>query len=144
MDKLKGLNSYHRVAVKSHLRFLQGKVYKVTEHDETLGKFGEYQDILNSIVKYSNEFFEYTKTNRSEEEWLYMIPSYSMYATLGFLSGIKTEEISKNIDFHKEEKDIIARTLNVVGHLTDVLHEHKERVKHNRERDSEIPKKEKC
>lgn len=140
MDKVKGLNSYHRVAIKSHLRSLQRRMYRITEHDETLGKFGDYQEILNNIVKYSNEYFKYTKADRSKEEWLYMIPTYSMYATIGFISGMRNDDIEKIVDLEKEEEEVVSSTLNIVGHLTDVLQEHNERIEYNRMRDPVEPK----
>jgi hypothetical protein len=69
-----------------------------------------------------------------------MIPTYSMYATIGFISGMRNDDIEKIVDLEKEEEEVVSSTLNIVGHLTDVLQEHNERIEYNRMRDPVEPK----
>ena len=121
MERIKSLNNTHRRLVSQHLKFLQARLYKITEHDKTVGKFLDYQDILDTIVKYSNDFEDYTKEERSTEEWMYMIPTLSLYASLGFLAGIKNDKMERFVDFEEEMKKFVDSTLNLVGDLSDVL-----------------------
>ncbi len=121
MERIKSLNNTHRRLVSQHLKFLQARLYRITEHDKTVGKFLDYQDILDTIVKYSNDFEDYTKEERSTEEWMYMIPTLSLYASLGFLAGIKNDKMERFVDFEEEMKKFVDSTLNLVGDLSDVL-----------------------
>ena len=121
MERIKSLNNTHRRLVSQHLKFLQARLYRITEHDKTVGKFLDYQDILDTIVKYSNDFEDYTKEERSTEEWMYMIPTLSLYASLGFLAGIKNDRMERFVDFEEEMRKFVDSTLNLVGDLSDVL-----------------------
>ncbi len=121
MERIKSLNNTHRRLVSQHIKFLQARLYKITEHDKTVGKFLDYQDILDTIVKYSNDFEDYTKEERSTEEWMYMIPTLSLYASLGFLAGIKNDRMERFVDFEEEMRRFVDSTLNLVGDLSDVL-----------------------
>lgn len=127
MNKITGLNAKHRVLVRQHLKFLQARLYKVTEHDESVGKFLDFQDVLDTIIKYSNDFKGYTDKERSKDEWMYMIPTLSLYAALGFLTGIKNSKIERYVDFNAESERIVDSTLNLVGQLSDVLDDYNEK-----------------
>ena len=135
MDKIKSLNNTHRRLVSQHLKFLQARLYRITEHDKTVGKFLDYQDILDTIIKYSNDFEDYTKEERSTEEWMYMIPTLSLYASLGFLAGIKNDRMERFVDFEEEMRKFVDSTLNLVGDLSDVLQDSK--IKQNIEKELE-------
>ena len=135
MERIKSLNNTHRRLVSQHLKFLQARLYRITEHDKTVGKFLDYQDILDTIVKYSNDFEDYTKEERSTEEWMYMIPTLSLYASLGFLAGIKNDKMERFVDFEEEMKKFVDSTLNLVGDLSDVLQDSK--IKQNIEKELE-------
>ena len=133
MKKAKTLNNSHARLIRKHFKFLQCRLYKITEHDEGFGKFNDFQDIIDTIITYSNDFQSFTKKNRNEEEWMYMIPTLSLYAYLGFLTGIKNKKTERHIDFEEEQDKIIKSTLNLVGNLSDVLKEEKEKNKLERE-----------
>ena len=135
MERIKSLNNTHRRLVSQHLKFLQARLYRITEHDKTVGKFLDYQDILDTIVKYSNDFEDYTKEERSTEEWMYMIPTLSLYASLGFLAGIKNDKMERFVDFEEEMKKFVDSTLNLVGDLSDVLQDLKVKVDIGKELD---------
>lgn len=127
MDRIKGINSKHRILVREHLKFLQSRLYDLTEYDKTNGKFLDFVDVLDTIVKYSNDFKDYTNKNRGKDEWMYMIPTLSLYASLGFMVGIKNEEIQKRIDMSDMQEEIIAETLELVAELADVLTDYREK-----------------
>ena len=127
MDRIKAINSKHRILVREHLKFLQSRLYDLTEYDKTNGKFLDFVDVLDTIVKYSNDFKDYTNKNRGKDEWMYMIPTLSLYASLGFMVGIKNEEIQKRIDMSDMQEEIIAETLELVAELADVLTDYREK-----------------
>ena len=127
MKKVKTLNSSHRRLITNHLKFLQSRLYKITEHDKNYGKFKDFQEIIDTIITYSNDFESFTKKQRSKDEWMYMIPTLSLYACLGFLTGIKNQKIQNLVDFEQEQERFIKSTLNLVGNLSDVLKEYEER-----------------
>tara|TARA_Y100000114_G_scaffold81065_1_gene74752 strand:+ start:868 stop:1305 length:438 start_codon:yes stop_codon:yes gene_type:complete len=127
MKKVKTLNSSHRRLITNHLKFLQSRLYKITEHDKNYGKFKDFQEIIDTIITYSNDFESFTKKQRSKDEWMYMIPTLTLYACLGFLSGIKNQKIENLVDFKQEQDRFIKSTLNLVGNLSDVLKEYEER-----------------
>ena len=127
MDRIKGINSKHRILVREHLKFLQSRLYDLTEYDKTKGKFLDFVDVLDTKVKYSNDFKDYTNKNRGKDEWMYMIPTLSLYASLGFMVGIKNEEIQKRIDMSDMQEEIIAETLELVAELADVLTDYREK-----------------
>tara|TARA_Y100001951_G_scaffold103389_1_gene112146 strand:- start:7027 stop:7452 length:426 start_codon:yes stop_codon:yes gene_type:complete len=127
MDRIKAINSKHRILVREHLKFLQSRLYDLTEYDKTNGKFLDFVEVLDTIVKYSNDFKDYTNKNRGKDEWMYMIPTLSLYASLGFMVGIKNEEIQKRIDMSDMQEEIIAETLELVAELADVLTDYREK-----------------
>ena len=45
MDRIKGINSKHRILVREHLKFLQSRLYDLTEYDKTKGKFLDFVDV---------------------------------------------------------------------------------------------------
>ena len=126
MDRIKGLNAKHRVLARQHLKFLQSRMYKATEYDDSVGKFLDFQEILDTIVQYSNDFKPYTEKERSRDEWMYMIPTLSLYASLGFLAGMKNKKLEEIIDFEQESENLVTSTLTLVGTLSDLLDEHNE------------------
>ena len=83
--------------------------------------------MLDTIIKYSNDFKGYTDKERSKDEWMYMIPTLSLYAALGFLTGIKNDRMKKFVDFNAESERIVDSTLNLVGQLSDVLDDYNEK-----------------
>lgn len=120
MNDIKCINGTHRRIVKRHLRFLQRRIYVMTEHDITTDKFVQFNNILKHIVSYSNDFNE-NVDEMSFEEWLYIIPNLSLYACMGFLAGIRTKELEKKIDFEMELRKCVDSTLDTVGELSDML-----------------------
>jgi len=127
MKRVKTLNTAHKRLITGHLKFLQSRLYKITEHDKNYGKFKDFQEIIDTIITYSNDFKAFTEKQRSKDEWMYMIPTLSLYACLGFLTGIKDKKIENFVDFEQEQDRFIKSTLNLVGNLSDILKEHEER-----------------
>jgi hypothetical protein len=106
-------------------------MYDATERTST-GKFTEINELLSNVVRYSSKFKEYVNNPSQMNEWCYMIPNLMMYASTGFLIGIRnnrnSEDINDAIDrlFEKTVK-ITATTnemldeLEAVGELEKLL-----------------------
>ena len=120
MKNIKCMNSNHRRIVKRHLRFLQRRMYVMTEHDKTTEKFSQFNNILKHIVSYSNDFIDNGDSD-SVDEWLYIIPNLSLYACMGFITGVRTEKLEKYIDFELELRNCLDSTLDAVGELSDMV-----------------------
>ena len=133
MEDVTTLNGQHKVLISKHMKFLQARIFMITERDNTIGKFLDFQDILDTIIKYSNDFEKHAKNDRGEDEWMYMIPTLSLYASLGFIAGIKNDQMETVIDFDEESRNLVESTLDIIGGLSDVLQEHREREGINNE-----------
>jgi len=120
MKDIRCMNGNHRRIVKRHLRFLQRRMYVMTEHDKTTEKFSQFNNILKHIVSYSNDFIDNGDSD-SVDEWLYIIPNLSLYASMGFIAGVRTEKLEKYIDFELELRNCLDSTLDAVGELSDMV-----------------------
>ena len=52
-------------------------------------------------------------------EWAYMTPNLMLYATIGFLSGVRNDKNTELIDELSE--DLFETTVDFVGETTDIL-----------------------
>ncbi len=123
MNEIICINSKHREILKKYIRFLKRRVYVITEEDKTPNKFGQFNDIIEHIVSYSNDF----KINNVEDnldEWVFIIPNLSLYACMGFIVGLRNKEIDKKVDFELEMRRLFDKTLDTVGDLSDMLSDH--------------------
>mgnify|MGYP003146430621 CR=1 FL=1 len=125
-----------------YITFVQGIAYEATE-DCSIGKFEEFNDLINNIVKYTETFRQIVETEKQINEWAYMIPNLTLYSAMGFFVGVKNKKNRHYIDSLSEE--LFERTLSVVSDTTDILVEskrkkeriekikiiHKERNEHN-------------
>tara|TARA_R110002153_G_scaffold124351_5_gene270567 strand:+ start:984 stop:1307 length:324 start_codon:yes stop_codon:yes gene_type:complete len=93
----------------------------MTEEHEA-GKFGDFIDTLETIITYSNEFREDNERQNSlMNEWRYMIPNLVVFASAGFLAGIKTKSISKDIEILKNK--LFRKTSEIIGETYDIYAE---------------------
>ena len=112
------LNQEHEEILRKYVKFIQGTVYNATE-DYDGKKFLDFNDILENIITYTNAFNKIVKTSNRRSEWAYMTPNLILYATMGFLSGIKKNENCQLIDELSEE--MFERTVDFIGETTDIL-----------------------
>tara|TARA_R110002020_G_scaffold225959_5_gene436314 strand:- start:13404 stop:13829 length:426 start_codon:yes stop_codon:yes gene_type:complete len=116
--EMSSLNYKHEQILTKYVKFIQGTVYRATE-DFDNKKFLDFNEILENIVKYTNAFNQVVKTPNKRAEWAYMTPNLMMYATMGFLSGIKMKENGNYIDELSEL--MFERTVEFIGETTDIL-----------------------
>jgi hypothetical protein len=124
---ISSLNQKHEEIIHKYLKFVQGTVYTATEGYGS-DKFLDFNEILENILKYTNAFNKLIKTPSRRAEWAYMTPNLMLYATIGFLSGVKNDENSELIDELSE--DLFDTTVDFVGETTDILEDiqHKEDI----------------
>ena len=125
------LNQKHEEIIHKYLKFVQGTVYTATEEYGS-DKFLDFNEILENIIKYTNAFNKLTKTTNRRAEWAYMTPNLMLYATIGFLSGVKSDTNEELIDELSE--DLFNTTVDFVGETTDIL----EDIQHKEDMQKEI------
>jgi hypothetical protein len=120
-------NIKHKKILEKYLRNIKAVVYYVTE-DEEVGKFHDFNDVLDMIISYSNEFYQDNLNFEFPEEeveaiteWRYMIPNLVVFSTVGFLSGIATNKNRKRIS--KIKKKLFRKTSEIIGETYDIYAE---------------------
>tara|TARA_R110000751_G_scaffold202428_4_gene307015 strand:+ start:24 stop:434 length:411 start_codon:yes stop_codon:yes gene_type:complete len=129
--KIEAINNKHAGYLKDYIRDIQEIMFDATETAEA-GKFAEINELLANVVRYSNKFKEYTNNPQEINEWCYMIPNLMMYASTGFLIGIKNNDNSDDVNtavdkLFENTVKITAETnkmldkLEAIGELEDLL-----------------------
>tara|TARA_R110000765_G_scaffold33447_1_gene76591 strand:+ start:36 stop:452 length:417 start_codon:yes stop_codon:yes gene_type:complete len=122
--QLTSLNKKHEEILHKYVNFIQGSVFTATE-DYHSDKFLDFNEILNNIANYTNEFNRIVKSSNRRAEWAYMTPNLILYATMGFLSGIKNK--SNNDIINELTEEIFEITVNFIGETTGILEDMKTR-----------------
>lgn len=125
---IEGVSKKQSKLLNEYINFVQGIAYEATE-DCSIGKFEEFNSLIDNIVKYTETFSQIIRTDRQMDEWAYMIPNLTLYSAMGFFVGVKNKRNSHYIDSLSEE--LFERTLSVVSDTTDLLCEikkEKERI----------------
>ena len=122
--KLSSLNIKHAKLLDKYIKYLQGIAYEATEFSSHK-KFEEFNEILYNIANYTNAFKKIVKNSNRVGEWVYMPPNLMLYASMGFLTGIKNKTNKKLIDYISE--DLFEKTVDFVGETADILDDIKEK-----------------
>lgn len=112
------LNNKHEEILHKYVKFVQGTAYTATEGYDS-GKFLGFNEIIANIITYTNSFNNMLVSSNRRTEWAYMTPNLMLYATIGFLEGVKNDENSDLIDELSE--DLFETTVDFVGETTDIL-----------------------
>ena len=112
------LNQKHEDILHKYLKFVQGTAYTATEGYDS-GKFLGFNEIIANIITYTNSFNNMLVSSNRRTEWAYMTPNLMLYATIGFLEGVKNDGNSELIDELSE--DLFETTVDFVGETTDIL-----------------------
>ena len=115
---LASLNKEHEEILHQYVNSVKATVFEATD-SYTVKKFMDFNEILINIVNYTNSFNKMVKTSSRRNEWAYMTPNLMLYATMGFLAGIKDDT---NDEFIEELSDeLFETTVNFIGETTDIL-----------------------
>ena len=87
MNEFKHINQKHEDLVTNYLKYIQKQVYVATE-DADFGKYDDFQDILEDIMMYHNDFVGVGLNRDNIEEWMFAIPNLTMFTVLGFFAGL--------------------------------------------------------
>lgn len=112
------LNQKHEEMLHKYVKFVQGTVYTATEGYES-SKFLDFNEVIANIITYTNSFNNMLSSSNRRTEWAYMTPNLMLYATIGFLSGVRNDENTELIDELSE--DLFETTVDFVGETTDIL-----------------------
>ena len=116
--EVSSLNQKHEEMLHTYVKFVQGTAYTATEGYESV-KFLGFNDVIANIITYTNSFNNMLVSSNRRTEWAYMTPNLMLYATIGFLEGVKNDENSDLIDELSE--DLFETTVDFVGETTDIL-----------------------
>ena len=105
------LNQKHEEMLHKYVKFVQ------EGYDSS--KFLDFNEIIENIIKYTNSFNKMLGSSSRRTEWAYMTPNLILYATIGFLAGVRNDENSDLIDELSE--DLFETTVDFVGETTDIL-----------------------
>ena len=116
--ELASLNKKHEEILQKYVNFVKSTVFEATD-DYTVQKFIDFNEIIKNIINYTNSFNRIVKTSNRRNEWAYMTPNLLLYATMGFLAGIKNDTNESDIDDLSEE--LFETTVDFIGETTDIL-----------------------
>ena len=115
------VNQKHKALLEKYIVYVKKVAYFATE-DSKLGKFREYNDILNTIIAYSNNFYEGVRDNKDlKAEFAYIIPNFVLYMTIGFMTGLKNK--NNEYDLIMLIDRLTRKTELLTGEITDILNE---------------------
>ena len=112
------LNQKHEEMLHKYVKFVQGTAYTATEGYDS-SKFLDFNEIIANIITYTNSFNNMLSSSNRRTEWAYMTPNLMLYATIGFLSGVRNDKNTELIDELSE--DLFETTVDFVGETTDIL-----------------------
>ena len=112
------LNKKHEQMLQKYVNFVKGSVFEATDDYKT-NKFVDFNEILNNIIGYTNSFNRIVETTNRRNEWAYMTPNLMLYATMGFLAGIKKKSNENMIE--KLSEGVFEKTVEFIGETTDIL-----------------------
>ena len=115
------VNNKHKMLLEKYIVYVKKIAYFATE-DSANGKFKQYHDILETIIAYSNNFYESIKSNKQlKAEFAYIIPNLVLYMTIGFMTGLKNK--SNEYDLIMLIDRLTRKTEALTAEITDILHE---------------------
>jgi hypothetical protein len=115
------VNNKHKMLLEKYIVYVKKIAYFATE-DSANGKFKQYHDILETIIAYSNNFYETTANKKQNKvEFAYIIPNFVLYMTIGFMTGLKNKH--NEYDLIMLIDRLTRKTENLTGEITDILHD---------------------
>lgn len=118
--KVDAINKQHAGYLKDYIKGVQEIMFDATER-ANIGKFSEINKLLSNVVRYSNRFKEYTNNSTEMNEWCYMIPNLMMYASTGFLIGVKSKENTEDVNIAIDR--LFNTTVKITSATTKMLDE---------------------
>ena len=123
MNQFKHINSKHEDMVTNYLIYIQKQVYNATETADS-GKYDDFQELLEDIMMYHNDFVGVGLSQDNLEEWMFTIPNLTMFTALGFFAGLRNEENDETIEHCV--RNVYTSTMDVVGSLSDLIKDEEE------------------
>ncbi len=123
MKDFKHINDKHEDMVTNYLIYIQKQVYNATETADD-GKYDDFQELLEDIMMYHNDFADTGLSDENLEEWAFTIPNLTMFTALGFFAGLRNEENDDTIE--NCVRNVYSSTMDVVGSLSDLMKDEEE------------------
>ena len=122
MIEIKYLNKDHQDEIEKYISCLKEIMYFATDYDGCVkGKYREYEKLLNTVVLYSNNFYNTMNVEKlkSTDEFIFLMPNMFFYLSIGFLGGIRDND--NDITISESEVELSTITEDLVGVLADIL-----------------------
>tara|TARA_R110000751_G_scaffold29008_1_gene75162 strand:+ start:208 stop:633 length:426 start_codon:yes stop_codon:yes gene_type:complete len=116
--ELASLNKKHEEILQKYVSFVKSTVFEATD-DYSVEKFMDFNEIIKNIINYTNSFNRIVKTSNRRNEWAYMTPNLMLYATTGFLAGIKND--TNESEINELSEGLFETTVDFIGETTDIL-----------------------
>ena len=123
MKEFKHINAKHEDLVTKYIIYIQKQVYIATENADD-GKYQDFQELLEDILMYHDDFVGIGLNVENVEEWMFTIPNLTMFTALGFFAGLRNKENDRIIE--KCVRNAYSSTMDVVGNLSDLMKDEKE------------------
>ena len=81
--------------------------------------FLDARELLDSVIRYSDEFYKTIKDGEKLDEWIFMYPNMSYYAMAGFLLAKRAEYEDGQIEELSEK--LLDSATDAIGDLSDIL-----------------------
>lgn len=118
--RIEAINKKHAGYLQLYIKDIQRIMFNATENAK-VGKFSEINELLSNVVRYSNKFKEYTSSESQLNEWCYMIPNLMMYASTGFLIGIRSKDNDDDVNLAIDK--LFERTVRITSDTHTLLDE---------------------
>lgn len=123
MNEFKHINKKHDELVTKYLVYIQKQVYNATETADN-GKYADFQELLEDVVMYHNDFEETGLNKDNLEEWMFTIPNLTMFTALGFFAGLRNKENDEQVEVCV--RNVYSSTMDIVGSLSDLMKDQEE------------------
>ncbi len=121
MNEINYLNDSHKSVVEKYLLRLKKIMYFATENTES-GKYQDFFDILNTVYRYSNNFYETMlkrEDNNATQEFIFLIPNMTFYSCIGYLTALKNVTNIEQIRDALEKITVV--TEDATSDLADIV-----------------------
>lgn len=112
------LNGYHEEVIKKYNNALNSIIYQATMNDNAQ-LFLDARELLDTVIRYSDEFYKTIKDGEKLDEWIFMYPNMSYYAMAGFLLAKRAEYKDGQIEELSEK--LLDSATDAIGDLSDIL-----------------------
>jgi len=119
------LNDHHSEVLHQYNVSLNRIAYEATKNDNAKS-FLEMRTLLDTVIRYSDEFYRGVAEDGAISEWIFMYPNMTYYAMEGFL--LAKRGLYEDGYIEKLEDELMDEATEAIGELSDILKAFNEEV----------------